>query len=56
MAINQRFQVRDEELEELDKALLTLGYRNSKGGADRSSWYWEMKRKAIIEAEKISQD
>jgi metal-responsive CopG/Arc/MetJ family transcriptional regulator len=46
MAENIRFQVRDteQELEKLDKAIKTLGYK------DRADWYRDMKRQAIRQA------
>jgi hypothetical protein len=48
MATDNRFQVRDtsEELERLDKAIKKLGFTS------RATWYHEMKRRTIIEAEK----
>ncbi len=54
MASN-RFQVRQtsEELEELDKALIALGYKKSDGTANRADWFRDMKRKTISEAKKF---
>jgi hypothetical protein len=51
--INNRFQVRQttEELQELDKVLITLGYKKSDGTAARADWFRDMKRKAIQESE-----
>ncbi len=48
-----RFQVRQttEELEELDKALIILGYKKSDGTAARADWYRDMKRKTVKEAQ-----
>lgn len=48
MSKDSRFQVRDtkEELEKLEKAIKQLGFK------DKAVWYHEMKRRAIIEAEK----
>jgi metal-responsive CopG/Arc/MetJ family transcriptional regulator len=47
VADNTRFQARDtqEELEKLDKAIKTLGYK------DRADWYRDMKRQTIRQAE-----
>jgi hypothetical protein len=53
MAINPRFAVRETEkgLQELDEALVTLGYYtyDSQGNikADRARWYREKKQEAI---------
>jgi hypothetical protein len=51
--INNRFQVRQttEELQELDKVLIALGYKKSDGTAARADWFRDMKRKAIQESE-----
>jgi hypothetical protein len=48
---NNRFQVRQttEELKELDKALIALGYKKPNGEANRADWFRDMKRKAVQE-------
>jgi hypothetical protein len=50
---DNRFQVRQttEELEELDKALIALGYKKSDGSAARADWFRDMKRKTIKEVQ-----
>jgi ribosomal protein L29 len=55
---NAYFQVREKasELEELDKALLTLEFRNESGQADRPAWYKEMKRRTILESRSLKKN
>lgn len=55
-ALNNRFQVRQtpEELEELDNALIILGYKKPNGTANRADWFRDMKRDALKEAKKMS--
>ena len=54
VALNPRFQVREtqEGLEELDIALLKMGYVFGDNKPDRAGWYNEMKRNIIRQSKK----
>ncbi len=51
---NPRFQIRqsEEELEELDKALIAAGYTKN-GKPDRAGWFREVRRNLIKESKDV---
>jgi len=56
VAVSPRFQIRDNNIDELDKALLKLGYKKLNGKADHARWYSEMREQTIDKSKKMDSE
>ena len=52
VTVSPRLQIRDKNIDELDEALVKLGYKKLNGKADHTRWYAEMKQQTIQKANK----